>query len=85
MKPEGNRSPADAQPIERVQQNVLARGERWLLNHLCARMPRWVTPDLLTFFGMVGALAVFAGYAASNLGDGWLWHLAACKRLGCSN
>lgn len=64
---------AGTQPIDRVQQNVLARGERWLLNHLCARMPRWVTPDMLTFFGMVGALAVFAGYAASNLGDHWLW------------
>ena len=63
----------DAQPIERVQENVLARGERWLLNRLCAAMPGWVTPDMLTFAGMVGALAVFAGYAASNLGDGWLW------------
>ena len=65
--------PATAQPIERVQQNVLARGERWLLDRLCARMPHWVTPDVLTFTGMVGALAVFAGYAASNLDDGWLW------------
>lgn len=73
MEPETNGLPADAQPIERVQQNVLARGERWLLNRLCARMPRWVSPDTLTFTGMVGALAIFAGYAASNLGDGWLW------------
>ena len=73
MNPENNGLPADAQPIERVQQNMLARGERWVLNRLCARMPRWVTPDMLTFTGMVGALAIFAGYAASNLGDGWLW------------
>ena len=73
MTPENNGLPADAQPIERVQQNMLARGERWLLNRLCARMPRWVSPDMLTFAGMIGALAVFAGYAASNLGDGWLW------------
>ncbi|MBD58711.1 MAG: CDP-alcohol phosphatidyltransferase [Citromicrobium sp.] len=65
--------PATAKPIERVQQNVLARGERWLLDRLCARMPRWVTPDLLTFIGMIGAIAVLAGYTASNLGDGWLW------------
>ena len=73
MNPENNGLPPDAQPIERVQQNMLARGERWVLNRLCARMPRWVTPDMLTFTGMVGALAIFAGYAASNLGDGWLW------------
>ena len=58
MTPENNGLPPDAQPIERVQQNMLARGERWVLNRLCARMPRWVTPDMLTFTGMVGALAI---------------------------
>ncbi len=36
-------------------------------------MPRWVTPDLLTALGMVGAFAIFAGYAASGLHVGWLW------------
>ena len=60
-------------PIERIQQNLLARSERRLLNWLCARMPRWVSPDMLTFIGMIGAFMVFAGYVASNLGDAWLW------------
>ena len=60
-------------PIVRVQENVLARTERRVLNHLCARMPAWITPDRLTAIGMLGALMVFAGYVASNLGDGWLW------------
>ena len=64
---------SSAEPINRVQQNVLARGERWLLDRLCARMPRWVTPDILTFTGVFGALAIFTGYAASTLGDAWLW------------
>lgn len=36
-------------------------------------MPAFVTPDRLTGFGMIGAAMVFAGYLASNLGDGWLW------------
>lgn len=36
-------------------------------------MPAWVTPDLLTGVGMVGAAAIFAGYAASGLHVGWLW------------
>lgn len=36
-------------------------------------MPAWVTSDRLTAVGMVGATMVFAGYLASNLGDGWLW------------
>lgn len=63
----------DKTPHERIQQNVLARAERKLLNRICACMPAWVTPDMLTCVGMVGALMVFAGYIASNLGDGWLW------------
>ena len=68
VNPTGKELPADAQPIERVQENMLARGERWLLNRLCARMPNRVTPDMLTFTGMVGALAIFAGYAAKRMG-----------------
>ena len=60
-------------PVTRVQQNLLAASERRLLTWLCARMPNWVTPDLLTTIGMIGAVMVFAGYTASNLGDAWLW------------
>ena len=62
-----------APPVDRIQQNLLAASERRLLNWMCARMPRWVTPDLLTALGMVGAFAIFAGYAASGLHVGWLW------------
>lgn len=67
--PSGPSSP----PIDRIQQNLLAASERKLLNWLCARMPRWVSPDLLTGIGMVGAVAIFAGYAASSLHVAWLW------------
>lgn len=59
--------------LVRVQQNVLARAERRLLNHLCALMPAWVTPNLLTAAGVIGAVAVLAGYTASNLDHDWLW------------
>ena len=55
--PSGPSSP----PIDRIQQNVLAASERRLLNWLCARMPLWVTPDVLTVLGMIGAFAIFAG------------------------
>ncbi|GFE74899.1 MULTISPECIES: CDP-alcohol phosphatidyltransferase family protein [Novosphingobium] len=57
----------------RIQENLLARRERQLLQWLCARMPRWVTPDLLTVTGLVGAFMTFGGYAASNLSADWLW------------
>ncbi|MGX7895223.1 CDP-alcohol phosphatidyltransferase family protein [Tsuneonella sp. HG222] len=68
-----SRDAPQLKPIDRIQENVLARSERRLLNWLCARMPAWVVPDLLTAIGMVGALAVFAGYIASNAADAWLW------------
>lgn len=60
-------------PIDRIQENLLARVERRLLNRLCARMPSWVVPDILTAIGMLGAFVIFSGYVLSNLGDGWLW------------
>ncbi|MGE4410391.1 MAG: CDP-alcohol phosphatidyltransferase family protein [Sphingobium sp.] len=63
----------EAKKIERIQQNLLARTERKVLNWLCARMPDQVSPDMLTTLGMVGAFMVFAGYVSSNLSDNWLW------------
>ncbi|HWJ69038.1 MAG TPA: CDP-alcohol phosphatidyltransferase family protein [Sphingobium sp.] len=66
-------SPPALKTVLRVQKNILARPERRLLNWLCAILPRWVTPDLLTLAGIAGALMTFAGYALSGLGIGWLW------------
>lgn len=60
-------------PMQRIQQNLLAASERRLLTWLCARMPAWVTPDLLTAAGVAGSAAVFAGYAASGSDSAWLW------------
>jgi len=62
-----------AEPIQRIQGNMLARAERVLLTWLCARLPGWVTPDRLTGLGLVGAVMVFAGYAASGIDLDWLW------------
>ena len=62
-----------AKPVTRIQGNFLATLERRLLTWLCARMPIWVTPDLLTAIGVIGAVAVFAGYSFSAFDSGWLW------------
>lgn len=59
-------------PPTRIQQNLLARSERRLLNYLCARLPAWVTPDQLTTLGFIGALMVTAGYILSWLSAWWL-------------
>lgn len=60
-------------PVNRIQQNLLAAKERQLLNWLCARMPAFVKPDLLTGIGFIGSIATFAGYALSTFHLAWLW------------
>ncbi|WP_133365041.1 CDP-alcohol phosphatidyltransferase family protein [Qipengyuania sediminis] len=65
--------PPEIAPITRIQENVLARAERRVLNRLCAAMPKWVTPDKLTALGMVGAVMILCGYLASNANAAWLW------------
>ncbi len=59
--------------VSRVQDNVLARRERDVLDWLCLHMPRAVTPDRLTMLGAGGAAVVFAGYAATYLDPAFLW------------
>ena len=60
-------------PITRIQQNVLARQERRLLNWICPRLPQWVTPDMLTSLALLAAVGVFVGYAMSVYDRNWLW------------
>lgn len=57
---------------KRIQENLLAGPERRLLTWLCARMPRWMTPDILTATGLAGAALTGIGYAASNSNPFWL-------------
>lgn len=60
-------------PLERIQQNLLARQERRLLNWICPRLPKWVTPDFLTLLALLAAVIIFAGYALSGTNRNWLW------------
>ena len=64
---------ASIQPVQRIQQNILAVGERRLLTWLAARMPPAITPDRLTSIGFTGAALVATGYALSFFHIGWLW------------
>lgn len=61
------------QPVNRIQHNLLARGERRLLTWLCARMPGWITPDRLTALGFAGAVMTCSGTALSGHDRDWLW------------
>ena len=60
-------------PVVRIQQNMLAAAERRLLTWLCARLPRWIIPDILTALGFTGSLVSAAGYALSRWHVAWLW------------
>ena len=62
-----------APQVNRIQQTVLSRAERQLLNWICARLPHWVTPDMLTSLALVAAAVIFGAYAMSNAHPAWLW------------
>lgn len=65
--------PPTLKPIDRIQDNLLARIERRLLDRICRAFPPWITPDMLTYLGLAGALLILLGYLLSNLAEEWLW------------
>ena len=64
--------PPEPAPTNRIQRNILARGERRLLQWLCPRLPRWLTPDRLTGLALAAAFVIGAAYALSNGSPAWL-------------
>lgn len=57
----------------RIQTSILNGPERKLLVYLAERLPEWVTSDMLTFLGTIGAVIIAIGYALSNYNLNWLW------------
>ena len=57
----------------RIQTSILNGLEKKILVWIAERMPRWVSSDMLTFIGFVGACVIATGYALSNLSLQWLW------------
>lgn len=41
--------------------------ERPALNWLAAHMPKWVTPDVLTWIGIIASILIFISYALTNI------------------
>ena len=58
---------------QRIQTSILNPLEKKVLVYLAERMPKWVTSDMLTLVGFIGALIMAAGYSLSNLNLNWLW------------
>lgn len=58
---------------QRVNDILLGPLERPALRWLAAHMPAWVTPDICTTVGVLGALATSTGYILSNIDRNFLW------------
>ena len=59
--------------LERWNEGFFRPLERPTLAWLAVRMPTWVTPNFLTFAGVVGAIVTFLGYAVSGSQPALLW------------
>ncbi len=57
----------------RILSALTSRTERTVLEWLARRMPAWVSSDLMTFAGTVGALMIGAGYALTHIDINFLW------------
>lgn len=64
---------AQVKQAKRIQTSLLNGVERKALVWMAERMPRWVTSDMLSFVGFVGALIIAAGYMLSDLNINFLW------------
>ena len=62
-----------AKQATRIQTSLINDLERKALVAMARRMPRWVNSDMLTFFGVFGALVVMAGYTLTHYDYRWLW------------
>lgn len=58
---------------QRIQTSVLNAAEKKVLVWIAQRLPHWMTSDMLTAIGVVGAVVVSIGYVLSNFNAGWLW------------
>jgi archaetidylinositol phosphate synthase len=59
--------------LKRWNEGLLQPWERPTLAWLASRLPRWVTPDLLTVVGVVGAFVTAFAYAFSGSHPALLW------------
>lgn len=56
----------------RVQTSLLNAAEKKVLVWLAGKQPSWMTSDILTFVGFIGAIVVAVGYALSS-NPAFLW------------
>jgi archaetidylinositol phosphate synthase len=58
---------------KRMNDTLLQPFEKTVLQWVVARLPDWVTPDLLTAAGFSGSVIIFIGYYLTNYDHSYLW------------
>lgn len=58
---------------KRVNDILLGPLERPALQWLAAHMPAWITPDICTAIGVLGALVTSAAYILTNIDKNYFW------------
>ncbi len=58
---------------ERIQTSILSKPEKKFLTWIAPRLPRWVTSDMMTWFGVFGAFLAGISYVLANFDLMWLW------------
>jgi archaetidylinositol phosphate synthase len=74
-KPKGQETKTQDDAVRHTRVNKILLGflERPALRWLCERMPLWMTPDILTAIGLVGAFGVGAGYMLARYNPLFIW------------
>lgn len=67
----------DIKKHKRINDILLGPLERPALQWFASRMPPWVTPDILTWVGLLGTFMVFFGYWLTNNNLAFLWLASA--------
>jgi archaetidylinositol phosphate synthase len=62
-----------AAALTRSNQGWLSVPEQRLIAWIVPRLPRWVSPDLLTALGFAASLVAFSAYALTPSDPSWLW------------
>lgn len=58
---------------QRIQTSIINGVEKRVLVWLAERQPRWVTSDMLTLVGVVGAFLTGLGFYLTHYNINWLW------------
>jgi len=66
-------STPQTKPHRRINEILLAPLERPALQWLAAHLPEWVSPDVLTVIGIIGAIMIFVSYWLTGIDRNFLW------------